>query len=230
MKAAVIKFPGSNCDYDAYYALSQDAGIDTCFLWHKDTAIPKGTDLIILPGGFSYGDYLRCGSIARFSPIMREVINFADNGGFVMGICNGFQILTEAGLLEGALLRNNTLSFICKDVYLKITNRNIAYTSGITSQNVLRIPIAHNEGCYYAEESVLKKLEDNGQVVFRYCTPSGEVTPEANPNGALNNIAGITNVKGNVLGMMPHPERYSEDTLGCSDGLSIFLSLKSKFD
>lgn len=229
MKYGVVVFPGSNCDHDAWYATSECAKDESVFLWHKDTTIPRDVDCIILPGGFSYGDYLRCGAIARFSPIMKEVINFADNGGYVLGICNGFQILTEAQLLPGTLLRNTSLNFICKDVYLKVVNNSTAFTSEIEEDMVLRIPIAHGEGNYFAEPKQIDELEENDQVVFRYSDKNGEISEEANPNGSLNNIAGIINKKGNVLGMMPHPERYSDNMLGCNDGINVFNSLKNFF-
>ena len=225
MKFAVVVFPGSNCDHDAYSAVSKNLGEEAHFLWHKDTAIPNGTDCVILPGGFSYGDYLRCGAIARFSPVMKEVIKFADNGGYVIGICNGFQILTESGLLPGALLRNENLSFICKDTYLKPINTSSVFTSKLNKDYVIRIPIAHGEGNYFADDNVIKELEDNDRIAFKYATPEGIIEYSANPNGSLNNIAGILNEKKNVLGMMPHPERYSDLILGCNDGINIFRSI-----
>lgn len=225
MKFGIVVFPGSNCDHDAYYATSVNSKSEAVFLWHKDKVIPSGIDCIILPGGFSYGDYLRSGAIARFSPIMKEVISFADNGGLVMGICNGFQVLTEAGLLPGTLMRNESLNFICKDVFLKTENYSTKFTNQIPDGKILRIPIAHGEGNYFADEDTIKSLEDNQQVVFRYSTRNGEVTAEANPNGSLNNIAGIINKQGNVLGMMPHPERLSDKQLGGNDGLLVFQSI-----
>jgi phosphoribosylformylglycinamidine synthase len=230
MKFAVVVFPGSNCDHDAYHAVKKNLGEDAVFLWHKDTQIPGDVDCVILPGGFSYGDYLRCGAIAQFSPIMNEVIKFAHKGGFVMGICNGFQVLTESGLLPGALLRNKNLSFICKDTYLKITNKDSAFTSGIIDKDVLRLPIAHGEGNYYAEQKIIDELENENRIIFKYADEKGEITPEANPNGSINNIAGIINKEGNVLGMMPHPERYSDPILGTDDGLLIFRSLRNYFE
>jgi len=230
MKFAVVVFPGSNCDHDAYHAIKKNLGEEVQFLWHKDTEIPKDIDCIILPGGFSYGDYLRSGAIAQFSPVMNEVKKFADKGGFVMGICNGFQVLTETGLLPGALLRNNNLSFICKDVNLKIVNKESPFTSGIKSKDVLRLPIAHGEGNYFAEQKIIDELENENRILFKYSNENGEVTPEANPNGSINNIAGIVNKKGNVLGMMPHPERYSDSILGNDDGLLIFRSLRDYFE
>jgi phosphoribosylformylglycinamidine synthase len=225
MKFGIVVFPGSNCDHDAYFALKHNLGFETQFLWHKDTNIPSDIKCIVLPGGFSYGDYLRTGAIARFSPIMKEVVRFANNGGLVIGICNGFQILTESGLLPGALLKNTSLRFICRDVFLKTLNTNTPFTSLIEKDRILKIPIAHFEGNYFADGDTLKELEDNGQIVFQYCTPDGEVTQEANPNGSLKNIAGITNKNKNVLGMMPHPERYCDPILGGIDGSLIFKSI-----
>ncbi|TAE31534.1 MAG: phosphoribosylformylglycinamidine synthase subunit PurQ [Candidatus Kapaibacterium sp.] len=236
MKTGVVIFPGSNCDRDALYGASLLEGTSSVRLWHKETELPAGLDCIIVPGGFSYGDYLRCGAIARFSPIMHEVMRFAERGGFVMGICNGFQILTEAGMLPGALLRNKNVSFICKDVFLRTERTDTAFTSAITQQQhpqgqdrnhtgVLRIPIAHGEGAYYADAEIITELEAEGRVVFRYADSTGAVTPESNPNGSVNNIAGIINKKGNVLGMMPHPERAADATLGKTDGLLVFQSL-----
>jgi phosphoribosylformylglycinamidine synthase len=225
MKFGIVVFPGSNCDHDAYYASSVNSGSNSVFLWHKDKSIPSDIDCIILPGGFSYGDYLRSGAIARFSPIMQEVINFAERGGLVIGICNGFQVLTEAGLLPGTLMRNESLNFICKDVYLKTENYSTKFTNQIPDGKILRIPIAHGEGNYFADDETIKKLNDNNQIIFRYCTPEGEITARANPNGAMQNIAGIINENGNVLGMMPHPERLSDKQLGGDDGLFIFKSI-----
>ncbi len=229
MKFGVVIFPGSNCDHDAYYASKKNAEQESTFLWHKDTEIPSDIDCIILPGGFSYGDYLRCGAISRFSPIMKEVIKFANNGGYVIGICNGFQVLTESNLLPGALLRNESLHFICKDVNLKVMNNSTAFTSELKQDQIIRIPIAHGDGNYFADQDTIDKLEANNQVVFRYSDKDGNVTKDVNPNGSINNIAGIINEKGNVLGMMPHPERYSDSQLGCNDGLAIFKSLAKHF-
>lgn len=225
MKFGIVVFPGSNCDHDAMYATSVNAGCEAEFIWHKQTQIPSGIDVIILPGGFAYGDYLRCGAIARFSPVMREVISFAGKGGYVLGICNGFQVLTEAGLLPGALLQNTSIHFICKDVYLNVSSNETAFTSEIPGNKILRIPIAHGEGNYFADEDTIMELEDNGRIPFRYCDANGNVNEAANPNGSINNIAGITNKGGNVLGMMPHPERYSDIQIGANDGLNIFESL-----
>jgi len=224
MKIGVVTFPGSNCDADARH-VSALAGFDVHALWHKDTVLPEGLDAIILPGGFSYGDYLRTGAIARFSPIMSEVIRFANDGGIVIGICNGFQMLCEAQLLPGALIRNNNLSFVCKDVLLKVENTSTAFTNACSTGDVLRIPVAHGEGRYIASDDVIAELEEQQRIVFRYVNAAGEATPEANPNGSLHNIAGIINARGNVMGMMPHPERAAEDILGCTDGMRVFASL-----
>lgn len=229
MKYGVVTFPGSNCDHDAIYATSVNAGAETVNLWHKDTSVPEGIDCIVLPGGFSYGDYLRCGAIARFSPIMQEVIKFAENGGYVIGICNGFQILTEAGLLPGTLLRNDSLHFACKDVFLRCENNSSHFTSALKAGEILRIPIAHGEGNYYASPETIDELENEGRIVFRYSDKNGNINAESNPNGSINNIAGILNKNGNVLGMMPHPERYSDELMGCKDGLAVFNSLSAHF-
>jgi phosphoribosylformylglycinamidine synthase len=224
MKYGVIVFPGSNCDRDALFAASL-MGNTAEFIWHKDTSIPSDIDSIIIPGGFSYGDYLRCGAISRFSNIMKEVIKFADSGKPVIGICNGFQILTEANLLPGALLRNKSISFICKDVYLKVNEDNTPFTNALEKDSVIKIPIAHGEGNYFADDNTIKSLQDNNQIVFQYSDVNGKITDEANPNGSMLNIAGITNKNKNVLGMMPHPERYSDNILGCDDGLNVFKSI-----
>jgi phosphoribosylformylglycinamidine synthase I len=223
-KFGIVVFPGSNCDHDTYYVLRKIIDVDVVFLWHKQTSIDE-CDVIILPGGFSYGDYLRTGAIARFSPIMNEVINFAKNGGFVFGICNGFQILLEAGLLPGVMIRNESLNFVCKDIYLKIENNKTVYTKGISGKSSLKIPIAHGEGNYFADEKTLSELEANNQIVFKYCSNDGLITEVANPNGSVLNIAGIINKNGNVMGMMPHPERSSDSVLGKTDGNLIFKAL-----
>ena len=223
-KFGVVVFPGSNCDHDTYYVLKKILDLDVIFLWHKQATI-EDCDVIILPGGFSYGDYLRTGAIARFSPIMNEVISFANNGGFVFGICNGFQILLEAGLLPGVMIRNESLNFVCKDVYLNIENRDTVFTKGINGKSSLKIPIAHGEGNYFADENTLKELEENNQIVFKYSESDGLITDNANPNGSIMNIAGIVNKPGNVLGMMPHPERSSDSVLGKTDGRLIFKAL-----
>jgi len=228
IKFGIVIFPGSNCDHDAYHAVKHVLHQDAEFLWHKETDL-KNSDVIILPGGFSYGDYLRTGAIARFSPIMNEVVKFANNGGVVIGICNGFQILCEAGLLPGVLLRNQSLLFTCKHVYLRVEHSNSRFTSEHHAGDVVRIPIAHGEGNYFAEPDVINLLEENGRVLFRYCDEKGAVTAEANPNGSLNNIAGIMNDSGNVMGMMPHPERACEAQLGSSDGRKIFESIINSF-
>ena len=220
----VVVFPGSNCDHDAYYACKKVMGQDAVFLWHKDEDL-KNADVVILPGGFSYGDYLRCGAIARFSPVMRQVIRFAKDGGTVLGICNGFQILLEAGLLPGVLLRNASLRFVCKYVRLRVENAGTRFTHLCTPGEVLSIPIAHGDGNYFTDEETLMRLHENRQIVFRYCEKDGRVTEGANPNGSLENIAGIVNEHGNVLGMMPHPERASDPVLGHTDGQKIFRSL-----
>ena len=223
LKFGIIVFPGSNCDYDAYHAVNSVMGEEAYFIWHDEKDL-KNPDCIIIPGGFSYGDYLRCGAMAKFSPAMEQVVNFAEKGGNVIGICNGFQILTEVGLLPGALLRNTNLHFICKEVFLKTENRDLVYTNKIPERPI-RIPIAHAEGNYFCDEETLEQLKENNQIVFRYSNEKGEVTKEANPNGSIENIAGIVNKKGNVLGMMPHPERAMEDVLGNTDGLYFFQSI-----
>ncbi|MDE3056625.1 MAG: phosphoribosylformylglycinamidine synthase subunit PurQ [Bacteroidota bacterium] len=224
MKFGVVVFPGSNCDHDAYHVVKHVLNQDAEFIWHKETDL-RGADVIILPGGFSYGDYLRTGAIARFSPVMQEVVRFANNGGTVLGICNGFQILLEAGLLPGVMLRNLSLRFVCKFVHLRVENTSTRFTSECQKGDVLKIPVAHGEGNYFAGDDVVKSLEDTNQVVFRYCEPDGSIGDEANPNGSLHNIAGIVNAEGNVMGMMPHPERASEPELGSADGRKIFASL-----
>jgi len=223
-KFGIVVFPGSNCDHDAYYSVKKILGADAVFLWHKDKSL-QNCDVVILPGGFSYGDYLRAGAIAKFSPIMEQVLNFADKGGYVIGICNGFQILTESRILPGVLLKNNSLKFICKDVFLKVENFNTPFTSALKQKPIIKIPIAHGEGNYYADEKTIKELEDNNQIVFKYSSPEGEVSDKYNPNGSLKNIAGIINKKGNVLGMMPHPERVCDPILGNTDGQFIFKSI-----
>lgn len=229
MKFGIVIFPGSNCDHDAYYALKYNLKQDTVFLWHKERKIPNDIDCIVLPGGFSYGDYLRSGAIAHYSPIMQEVCEFAEKGKFVIGICNGFQILTEAGLLPGALLKNKNLTFLCKDTYLKTMNFDTAFTNSVPKEKILRIPIAHFEGNYFAEPSVIEELEQEKRILFKYSSPEGIINEEFNPNGSMNNIAGIMNKKGNVLGMMPHPERYCDPILKCTDGTFIFQSLINYF-
>ncbi|MGG6295846.1 phosphoribosylformylglycinamidine synthase subunit PurQ [Leptolyngbya sp. AN02str] len=224
MNFGVIVFPGSNCDRDAAMVARDLLGQPTRMVWHEDSDL-SGLDVIIVPGGFSYGDYLRCGAIARFSPAMRSTIEHAEKGGLVLGICNGFQVLTEAGLLPGALVRNRDLHFVCDRVPLRVERTNLPWTQKYQPQEVVTIPIAHGEGCYFADADTLKALEDNQQVVFRYCDTNGETTPDSNPNGSLNNIAGVCNERGNVLGMMPHPERASDPMLGNTDGFRLFESV-----
>jgi phosphoribosylformylglycinamidine synthase subunit PurQ / glutaminase len=224
MKFAVIVFPGSNCDHDAHYAAQHVLGQEAELIWHKDTSL-KAADVVVLPGGFAHGDYLRTGAIARFSPIMHEVNKFAAAGGPVLGICNGFQILLEAGLLPGAMLRNQQLHFRCEHIYLKVEQTDTPFTVACDPARMLRIPIAHGEGNYYADPEVVRRLEQNRQVVFRYVDASGRATPEANPNGSVNNIAGICNEGRNVVGLMPHPERACELAVGSADGLALFESV-----
>ncbi len=224
MKFGVIVFPGSNCDHDAYHVLSKHVGQPVDFVWHKETDL-SGFDALVIPGGFSYGDYLRAGALARFSPVMNAVKDFAAKGKFVFGICNGFQILCEADLLPGALMRNADLHFVCRHVGIRVENANTPYTSELETGRVLSIPLAHADGNYTCDPETLDSLEENGQIVFRYCEPDGEITDNANPNGALSNIAGICNLDRNVLGMMPHPERACEELLGSNDGRDIFRSL-----
>jgi phosphoribosylformylglycinamidine synthase len=226
MKFGVIVFPGSNCDHDMIYILNNIMEQQVVELWHKDTNL-QGVDAVILPGGFSYGDYLRSGAIARYSPIMDQVIRFADNGGFVFGVCNGFQILCEAGLLPGALLHNSNQKFVCKNVFIKPDNNSTVITSLLDKNKAYKIPIAHAEGRYYADEETLKKMRQNYQILFRYCNANAIITEEANPNGSLDNIAGVCNDMKNVYGMMPHPERAADDELGNTDGRAIFESILS---
>ncbi len=224
MKCGVVVFPGSNCDHDCYHILKHIMGWDTRWVWHKDRDV-SGLDLLVLPGGFSYGDYLRAGSIACFSPIMKAVTDFANAGGLVLGICNGFQVLTESGLLPGALMRNHSRRFICKFVDVRVETVGTPFTSACAEGEVLSIPIAHADGSYFADDDTLKRLQDNDQIVLRYCDPSGNTTPESNPNGSVLNIAGIVNEKRNVMGLMPHPERAADPALPGSDGRKLFDSL-----
>lgn len=224
MKFGVVVFPGSNCDHDAYHVISKVIGQPVDFIWHRDSNL-DGYDCIVLPGGFSYGDYLRTGAIASLSPIMKSVVGFANHGGIVLGICNGFQILCESGLLPGALLRNASLAFACRHVNLRVERSDTMFTRDYEKGQVLSIPIAHGDGNYFCDDATLERLEGEGQVLFRYVDAKGQPTDEANPNGSRNNIAGIINDRGNVLGMMPHPERASEDALGSADGRGIFTSL-----
>ena len=225
MKSAVIVFPGSNCDRDAKEVLAA-TGLNPVMVWHRDSSLPA-VDVVVVPGGFSYGDYLRSGAMAAHSPIMQEVKKYAEKGGRVLGICNGFQILTEAGLLPGILMRNKHLKFVCREVGLRVETTATPFTSHYAKGQVLNVPVAHHDGNYFADEATLKGLVDHDQIVFRYCDASGAVTDVANPNGSLQNIAGICNVKRNVLGMMPHPERHSEALLGGVDGKAMFEALLS---
>ena len=224
MRFGVITFPGSNCDHDSYYALNAVAGQPATFLWHESSDL-QGADAIIVPGGFAYGDYLRTGAIAKFAPIMQSVRKFAGQGGLVIGICNGFQILCEAGLLPGALMRNAGLKYICKQVHVRVETTETPFTHGLKKSDVLQMPIGHMEGNYFADAETLDALRREDRVVFRYCTPEGSTTAEGNPNGSQDNIAGICNEGRNVLGMMPHPDRSSESMLGSADGLKIFESM-----
>lgn len=223
MKSAVIVFPGSNCDRDAKTVLDA-TGLSPVMVWHRDTSLPK-VDLVVCPGGFSYGDYLRSGAMAAHSPIMREVKKHADAGGKVLGVCNGFQVLTEAGLLPGVLMRNAKLKFVCREVLLRVETTATPFTRNYQKGQVINVPVAHHDGNYFADHRTLRALQDNDQIVFRYCDAEGNTTPESNPNGSLLNIAGIVNEKRNVLGMMPHPERHAEALLGSEDGLGMFKSL-----
>ncbi len=223
MKFGIVIFPGSNCDHDVYHVAKHVLGHEAAFLWHKNESF-SGIDCIILPGGFAHGDYLRGGAIARFSPIMKAVEAFADRGGLVFGICNGFQVLTEAGLLPGALVRNARLRYVCRDVYVRTERQDTPFTARIKQGTVLKIPVGHGEGCYFAPESSLKEIEEKNQVVFRYCDAGGQVTTEANPNGSLRAIAGVCNERGNVLGMMPHPEHAVDPLLGSTGGVPVLRS------
>jgi len=224
MKLGVVIFPGSNCDHDMVHVLQNTLQQETVELWHKDTDL-QNCDGIFLPGGFSYGDYLRSGAIARFSPIMESIVQFAEKGGFVFGICNGFQILCESGLLPGTLLHNDNRKFICKNSYIRAENTATAVTSGCEADKAYKIPIAHGEGKYYADKETLKKLNENKQILFRYCDENGEINPKSNPNGSAENIAGICNAEANVFGMMPHPERAASESLMNTDGLCILNSI-----
>jgi phosphoribosylformylglycinamidine synthase len=228
MKAGVIVFPGSNCDRDVKVALTASMGSEPAMVWHGDSELPK-LDLVVIPGGFSYGDYLRCGAISAHSPIMREVKKHAENGGYVLGICNGFQVLTETKLVPGALLRNKHIKFICKDSWLKVENADTAFTKKYAAGQAIQIPIAHHDGNYFVNEDELKAIEDNKQVAFRYADLEGSVNDNTNPNGSVNNIAGVFNKEKTILGMMPHPERLFEKDLGGEDGKALFDSLVSQF-
>jgi phosphoribosylformylglycinamidine synthase len=224
MKFAVIQFPGSNCDQDCLAALNGIEGLEAEYVWHKKTSL-EGFDAIVLPGGFSYGDYLRCGAIARFSPIMPSVVREARNGKLVIGICNGFQILCEIGLLPGALVRNRSLHFVCEMITTRVEVADSAFTHSCAQGTLLRMPVAHGEGCFFADESTLRELNDRRQIILRYATPDGRIDASANPNGSVQNIAGISNRDGNVFGLMPHPDRACELRLGSADGLRIFESM-----
>jgi len=220
----IVVFPGTNCDTDTWHALHDGVRAPVDYIWHEQTDL-AGFDCVVLPGGFSYGDYLRTGAVARFSPVMKAVTDFASNGGLVLGICNGFQILLEAGLLPGAMMRNLGQTFVCKYIHLRTETVDSPYTRAMQKGSVLRIPVAHGEGNYYCDDAALEELKRNDQIVFRYCTPDGEITPEASPNGALDNIAGICNRARNVMGMMPHPERCTDPVLGSADGRLVWESL-----
>ena len=226
MKFAIVVFPGSNCDHDAYHAAKHVLGADAEFVWHKDTDL-KGANVVVLPGGFSYGDYLRTGAIARFSPVMTPVLAFAESGGPVLGVCNGFQVLLEAGVLPGGMLRNRSVKFQCEQVHVRVEQTDTPFTCAAAVGQVLRIPIAHGEGNYFAPPDMLAVLEANRQIVFRYCDPHGEVTEVANPNGSASGVAGLCNARRNVVALMPHPERACESAVGSADGLVIFESVVS---
>src|SRR6187431_1637954 len=230
MKAAVVVFPGSNRERDMAHALKLVSGREPAMVWHAETELPAGTDLVVLPGGFSYGDYLRCGAIAARAPIMSSVREHARKGGLVMGVCNGFQILCEAELLPGILLRNASVKFICRDVHLKVERSDTPFTRGYNAGQVIRVPVAHGEGNYVAGEGTIGRLEAEGRILFRYATPDGTVDEESNINGAAQSIAGIVNERGNVLGMMPHPENHVEDIMGCTDGRGLFAGLAAHLE
>jgi len=225
MKSAVLVFPGINRERDMARALRLASGHDPAMVWHADTSLPDGTDLVVVPGGFSYGDYLRCGAIAARAPVMDAVRSFAASGGMVLGVCNGFQILCEAGLLPGVLMRNDRLKFICQDVHLRVERSDTPFTRGYNAGQVIRVPVAHGEGNYEADDETLKRLEDEGRVLYRYCSAAGVVDEPSNINGAAHSIAGIVNEGGNVLGMMPHPENHVEHVMGCTDGRGLFAGL-----
>lgn len=226
MQVGIVRFPGSNCDADVLHLITNLLGHDGRYIWHQESSL-DGVECVIIPGGFSFGDYLRCGAMAKASPVMKAVIGFAGGGGRVLGICNGFQILTEAGLLPGALLRNQSGRFCCKDVHIRVESTKGVLTKRCHSGQIVRIPIAHGEGRYYIDEAGYGEIEENQQILFRYCTGKGEITGESNPNGSMENIAGVCNREGNVCGLMPHPERCSEKILGNEDGLPFWISLLS---
>ncbi|HJW93405.1 MAG TPA: phosphoribosylformylglycinamidine synthase subunit PurQ [Thermoanaerobaculia bacterium] len=228
MKFGIVILPGSNCDHDAFHVTKTVLGADAELLWHKETDL-KGADCVIIPGGFAYGDYLRAGALAKFAPIMEPIKRHAAAGGLVFGICNGFQVLTEVGLLPGALMRNEHLRFVSRDIHLRTEETDTPFTSELQRGQILRMPIAHGEGNYFADDALLDELERNRQIIFRYCDAEGRITSEANPNGSARNIAGICNAARNVLGMMPHPERCAEELLGNADGLALFKSIAASF-
>jgi phosphoribosylformylglycinamidine synthase len=230
MKSAVLVFPGINRERDMARALRLISGHEPQMVWHAEPSLPKGTDLVVVPGGFSYGDYLRCGAIAARAPVMDAVRDFAGKGGLVLGVCNGFQILCESGLLPGVLMRNDKLKFICKDVHLRVERSDSPFTRGYNAGQVIRVPVAHGEGNYEADEETLKRLEGDGRILYRYCSPEGAVDAGANINGAAHSIAGIVNEDGNVLGMMPHPENHVEDIMGSTDGRGLFAGLVAHLD
>ena len=230
MKSAVLVFPGINRERDMARTLRLISGREPAMVWHAETSLPEGTDLVVLPGGFSYGDYLRCGAIAARAPIMNAVRDYAGRGGLVLGVCNGFQILCEAGLLPGVLMRNAQLKFICRDVHLRVERSDTPFTRGYNAGQVIRVPVAHGEGNYEADGATLERLEGEGRVLYRYCAADGSLSDEANMNGAAHSIAGIINQAGNVLGMMPHPENHVEDIMGCTDGLGLFAGLVAHLD
>lgn len=229
MKSAVLVFPGINRERDMARALKLVSGNEAAMVWHAETELPKGTDLVVVPGGFSYGDYLRCGAIAARAPVMDAVRKFAADGGLVLGVCNGFQILCESGLLPGVLMRNARLKFICRDVHLRVERNDTPFTRGYKAGQVIKVPVAHGEGNYEADEDTVKRLEGDGRVLYRYCSPEGEVGESHNINGAAASIAGIVSERGNVLGMMPHPENHVEDIMGCTDGRGLFAGLAQHF-
>jgi phosphoribosylformylglycinamidine synthase len=229
MKSAVLVFPGINRERDMARTLKLVSGVEPVMVWHAETQLPAGTDLVVVPGGFSYGDYLRCGAIAARSPIMDAVRAFAGKGGLVLGVCNGFQILCESGLLPGVLMRNAKLKFICRDVHLKVERSDTPFTRGYNAGQVIRVPVAHGEGNWIADDETVRRIEGGGQVIFRYCSPDGVVAPEFNINGATNAIAGIVNDRGNVAGMMPHPENHVESIIGSTDGRGLFAGLVAQF-
>ena len=225
MKCGIVVFPGSNCDHDCYHILKKVLNQETYWLWHKDNADLNSFDLVVLPGGFSYGDYLRAGAISRFSPVMNSVISFAKNGGKVLGICNGFQILVESGLLPGALMQNHTRKFICKNVHIRVESTDTHFTQECGSKSILQIPVAHHQGSFYIDSHSLNDLEKRGQILFRYCDAEGNITDSSNPNGSVGSVAGLCNTQKNVMGMMPHPERCADPLWPNIDGQSIFKSL-----